>query len=383
MRLHLVALPHAHVSRDVTVCAFTTKTAKFLTMMSQRGWPITLYGGERSEVDPGVELVTLFTDEELFQFYGEHDANTLPIVAGSWSSSDYSYRTINARAIGEIMVRYQPGDIVLLTGGMAMKPIYEAATSAFGALVVEWAAGYDGVMLSDKSIERPPYVCFESNAWRHYMYGKWGVADGRFYDTVIPNFFAPEEWSMAKGKDDYLCFVGRMIQRKGVDIAAEIAAELGMPIYFAGSGVAESSEGYIRTHDGMELRGDVHYVGTVGVQERNELMGRARALLVPTRYIEPFGAVAVEGPLCGTPAVATDYGAFVDTVPRELRFNTLAEGVEATKRAMALKPKGVRKDALARFSLEAVAPMYEEWFTRLGGLWREGWYAGTSHAAAA
>jgi len=374
--LHLVALPHAHVSRDVTVCAFTTKTAKFLTMMTTLGWPITLYGGELSEVDPGVELVPIFTDDEMHAFYGDYDANTLPIVAGSWSSSDYSYRTINARAIGEIGVRYQPGDIVLLTGGLAMKPIVDALP---GALCVEWAAGYDGVMLSAMGAQAP-YVCFESNAWRHFMYGKWGIGDGRFFDTVIPNFFAPEEWSLSKGKDDYLCFVGRMIARKGPHIAAEIASELGMPIYFAGSGVKHSSEGFIECHDGTTLTGDVHYVGTVGVAERNELMGRARALLVPTTYIEPFGAVAVEGPLCGTPAVTTDFGAFVDTVPRELRFNTLAEGVAATERAMELSPRKVRKDALARFSLDAVGPMYAEWFDRLSALWESGWYAGTSRA---
>src|SRR5262245_19244722 len=107
MRLHLVALPHAHVSRDVTVCAFTTKTAKFLTMMGERGWNITLYGGEHSKIDSFIDLVPLFTDEEMHQFYGDYDANTLPIVAGAWSSTDYSYRTINARAIGEINARYE------------------------------------------------------------------------------------------------------------------------------------------------------------------------------------------------------------------------------------------------------------------------------------
>jgi glycosyltransferase involved in cell wall biosynthesis len=356
------------------VCAFTTKTAKFLTMMTALGWPITLYGGEHSEVDPGVDLVPLFTDAEMRQWYGDEDANMLPIVAGSWSSTDFSYRTINARAIGEIGVRYERGDIVLLTGGLAMKPIYEALPQA---QTVEWAAGYDGVMISDKSMADHPHICFESNAWRHFMYGKWGQATGRFYDTVIPNFFAPEEWSLHNRKDDYLCFVGRMIARKGIQIAAEIGRELELPVYFAGSGVARSSEGLIECHDGSRLEGDVHYVGTVGVAERNELMGRARALLVPTLYIEPFGAVAVEGPLCGTPAVSTDFGAFVDTVPDELRFTTLAEACAATERAMAMKPKVVRKAALRRFSLDAVGPMYADWFTRLGTLWDRGWYAGT------
>jgi Glycosyl transferases group 1 len=371
MKLHLVALPHAHVSRDVTVCAFTTKTAKFLTMMSERGWEIILYGGELSEADPGVELVPIYSDEEMHQWYGDYDANTLPIVAGAWSSTDFSYRTINARVIGEISVRYETGDIVLLTGGLAMKPVYEAL---YPRLVVEWAAGYSGVMFSDKSMAHTPWVCFESNAWRHYMYGKWGVEDGRFFDTVIPNFFAPEEWSLSKKKGDYLCFVGRMITRKGPHIAAAIARELEMPIYFAGSGVKSHSEGLIKCEDGTQLEGDVHYVGTVGVEERNSLMGEARALLVPTTYIEPFGAVAVEGPLCGTPAVSHDFGAFVDTVPRELRFNTLAEGCDAVERAILMDPEIVREDALARFSLDAVAPLYEEWFERLTMLWGKGWY---------
>lgn len=371
MRLHLVSLPHAHVSRDVTVCAFTTKTAKFLTMMTDRGWDITLYGGELSQVDKGVELVKLYTDEEQRSWYGDHDPNTLPIVAGAWNASDFSYRTINARAIGEIGVRYQSGDIVLLTGGLAMKPIFEGLP---GTLAVEWAAGYSGVMFSDRSMARTPFVCFESNSWRHYMYGKWGIEDGRFFDTVIPNFFAPEEWSLHKKKDNYLCFVGRMIARKGPHIAAAIAKELKMPIIFAGSGVANASDGLIECMDGTKLTGDVHYAGTVGVKERNELMGNAKALLVPTTYLEPFGAVAVEGPLCGTPAVSTDWGAFVDTVPDKLRFNTLAGGVAAVKRAMKLDPKAVRKDALSRFSLEAVAPKYEEWFHRLSKLWGRGWY---------
>jgi len=176
-------------------------------------------------------------------------------------------------------------------------------------------------------------------------------------------------------KGNYLAFVGRMIARKGPHIAAEVARELGMPIYFAGSGVKHSSEGLIETHDGLKIEGDVHYVGTVGVEERNRLMGEALALLVPTTYIEPFGAVAVEGPLCGTPAVSTDFGAFVDTVPRRLRFNTLAEGCNAVEVAMQMKPKKVREDALAKYSLDAVAPLYEEWFLRLSTLWREGWYA--------
>jgi len=371
VRLHLVALPHAHVTKEITVCAFTAKIRKFCRMMTSEGWEVVLYAGAESDTEPA-ELVTLYSDEEQRGWYGDYDPNTLPIVAGAWDANQESYVTTNNRAIVEIAKRAEREDLVLLTGGLAQKPIADALPN----ICVEWAAGYSGPIFSAVGKEGP-WVCFESSAWRHYLYGKYGIEDGRFFDTVIPNFFDPAEWSLSKKKGDYLCFVGRLIARKGPHIAAEIARELGMPLLVAGSGMREASEGMILCEDGTRLEGDVHYVGTVGVEERNRLMGEARALLVPTRYIEPFGAVAVEGPLCGTPAVATDFGAFVETVPRELRFNTLRQGAEAAEYAKTLSPAKVRKDALASCSLEAIGPRYSEWFHRLSTLWAGGWYEGT------
>lgn len=366
MKLHLVHLPHAHVSRDVTVCAFTTKNAKFLKMMGERGWEIVLYAGELSDTRGHAELVSLYSDAEQKEWYGDMDANMLPIIAGAWDATQPQYVTTNARAVIEIGRRYEPGDLILLTGGLAQKPITDALPMP-QYLACEHAAGYSGWY--------SPFVCFESYAWRHYCYGRYGVDDGRWFDTVVPNFFDPDEWSLSKHKDDYLVFVGRLIARKGPQIAAEIARELGMPLLVAGSGMAEVSEGLIVCQDGTRIEGDVHYVGTVGWQERNELMGKARALIAPTTYIEPFGAVVVESMLCGTPSIATDWGAFSEILPPERRFRTLAEGCEAVERAMKLKPATLQKQALERWSLEAVAPLYERWFAELQTLWGAGWYA--------
>lgn len=364
MRLHLVSLPHAHVSRDVTVCAFTTKLAKFLKMMGSRNWEIVLYGGDESEVGKYAELVPLYNSKEQKKWYGDMDANMLPIIAGAWDSRQPQFVTTNMRATKEIKKRYEPGDVILLTGGLAQKPITDVLSMP-QYLSAEWAAGYSGWYL--------PFVCFESYAWRHHCYGVNGIHDGRWFDTVIPNFFDPDEWSL-HSKEDYLVFVGRLIQRKGILVAAEIARELGKTLVIAGSGAESWSEGYLRTQDGCVLEGDILYVGTVGWEERNKLMGAAKALLCPTLYIEPFGAVAIEGPLCGTPSIATDWGSFPELLPPERRFRTLGEGCEAVEKAMKLKPAKLQKDALARFSLEAVAPLYEQWLRELDSLWRDGWY---------
>ncbi len=195
------------------------------------------------------------------------------------------------------------------------------------------------------------------------------------------NFFDPEEWTLHE-KEDYLVFVGRLIARKGPHVAAEIAREFGMPLLVAGSGMSEVREGLIQCQDGTRIEGDVHYVGTVGWEERNVLMGRARALLAPTTYIEPFGAVVVEAMLSGTPSLATDWGAFSEVLPPERRFRTLAEGCEAVESALHLSPAALQQEALERWSLEAVAPLYERWFDELASLWDAGWYAPRKAVAA-
>jgi glycosyltransferase involved in cell wall biosynthesis len=357
----------------VTVCAFTTKAWKFVKMMGSRGWEIVYYGGEHSDMRDYAELVPTYTDQEQHQWFGDMDANTLPIVAGAWDARTPQYAVTNARAILEIERRYERGDLILLSGGLAQQAVTNALPSSRGYLTCEWAAGYSGWYL--------PHVCFESYAWRHHMYGVRQIHDGRWYDTVIPNFFDPDEWTL-HDKEDYLVFVGRLIARKGPHIAADIARELGMPLLVAGSGMRETQDGLIVCQDGTRIEGDVYYMGTVGRQERDSLMGRARALICPTTYIEPFGAVAVEAPLCGTPSIATDWGAFTETVPPERRFRTLQEGCDAVERAAEYDPLTLQQDALERFSLEAVAPLYERWFDELSTLWTGGWYQRKETASA-
>ncbi len=364
MRLHLVALPHCQTVKSLSTCAFTQKSIRLTKMLGSLGVDIVLYSGDQNDAEH-CEHVPLYTSLEQKSWYGDIDANTLPTKAGIWDSSLDPWRITNERAIKEIRERAEPHDLVLLTGGYAHKPIADALPELISC---EHAAGYEGIF--------SPYVCFESHAWRHYLYGKHGW-DGRWFDTVIPNFFDPSEWSVSETKDDYLLFVGRMVQRKGVEVASQIAKACGRKLLLAGSGVISSSPGKI-TCEELTLEGDhLEYVGTVEAAERNELMSKAHAVLVPTTYIEPFGAVAVEAQLAGTPAVTTDFGAFTETVDPAFRFRTLQEAVDAVERASSIDSHILQEQALQRWSLDAIAPHYIRWFRQLDTLWHEGWYACT------
>lgn len=362
MRLHLVGLPHTTTTRDITVCAYTAKARKFCRMME--GWDLTLYWGDRNDA-PVSELVTLHTEAERQAWYPGLTRETVATVGGTWNADDEPWRVMNSRAIAELSKRVQPHDLILLAGGWASHVVADAFRDR---IVCEPGVGYSGWFTD--------YVCFESHTWRHHCYGVKGIHDGRFYDTVIPNFFAPDELPMATSqRSDYLVYIGRLIYRKGITVAADIARRAGLPLYVAGPGAREVSEGLIVCDDGTRLEGDVHYVGVIDEAGRSELVGRARALLAPTLYIEPFGGVAVEAQFMGTPAITSNWGAFTETVDPAFRFATIAEGAACVERAYGVDPLELRENAIRRWSLEAVRPQYERWFTQLSGLWGRGFYA--------
>ena len=330
-------------------------------MMGSRGWNITLYSGDKNHAT-NCEHVSLYTSAEQTRWYGDVDNNNVPSRAGIWDSAREPWRVMNRRAVSEIEKRANPHDILLLSGGCAQKPISDELPYLLSA---EYAVGYPGFF--------SPRACFPSRAWQNYLYGKNGW-DGRWMDAVIPHFVDPDDYALAETRGDYLLYIGRMVERKGVRVAVEIAKACGRELVMAGPGVKETHSGRIVCEE-LELEGDnLTYVGVVGEEERGKLMGDAYAVLAPTTYIEPFGLVAVEAQFCGTPAITTDFGAFTETVADELRFSTLQEAVNCVERAGSADSSRLRSEALQRWSLDAIAPLYEAWLARLTSLWGDGWY---------
>lgn len=359
MRLHLVAFPHTRVTPEFCGCAYTAKVHKALKMWAHHD--VTLYAPEGSDAR-GHDLVECLTDTERIDQFGPDDASRLP----AWPT-DEQWRLFNTRAILGILERAEPHDLILLTAGWSQRAIKDALPHLTAC---EPGVGYEGI-LTDR-------CAFESHAWRHHVYGLKGIRDGRWYDAVIPNYFDADDFPIANhGDGDYLLYVGRIIQRKGVHVAAEIAKAVGLPLKVAGAGVLEHEPGRIVAAEVTVEAPGLDYVGTVNVAERAELMAGAVCLLAPTVYLEPFGGVAVEAMMAGTPVVATDWGAFTETVVEGesgYRFQTLAQGVDAVARAAALDNDRVRAFAESRYSLDAVAPQFDRWFHQLDDLWRDGWY---------
>lgn len=363
--LHLVALPHTQTTAAFSSCAYTQKVVKACRMMRAQGYRVILYGSEINDAECD-EHVVIVDEERRRGWFGEgFDTVLTPL---EWDQAKPYWRHANANAVRGLLENAEERDLLCLTTGWPQAPI--AAALPF-LTVAEVGVGYEGVLPQSKR-------AFESSAWMHHVYGLGRERLGRWYDTVIPNFFDRRDFRQGAGDGGYLLFLGRLVQRKGPHVALQIAERLGMRLVVAGPGALEHSAGYIRAPE-LELASPfVEYVGEVEPAERRELLAGAEALIAPTLYIEPFCGVAVEAMLSGTPAVTPDYGAFRETVEHGrtgYRFSTLEEGVKATIAAGKLNRRAIRRRALERFSLEAVGPMFDSWFQRLDGLWEGGWDA--------
>lgn len=358
-RLHLVALPHTQVSPAFCGCAYTAKVLKFCKMLGA-DYEISLYAPEGPEV-PGATLISCLSNQARLELFGHDDPARLP----AWPTNEQA-AIFNHGVIDQLRRRSQPQDLVLLVGGLTHKPIADALPDR---LFVEPFVGYEGIFSN--------FCAFESYAWMHTVYAQKGIKDLRWFDAVVPPYFDPAEFPILNnGRSESLLFLGRCIERKGLHIAVEIAKTAGRKLIVAGAG-GRMSQGIFSWDGERRAQGDIEYVGPVNAAERAELLAGAKAVLMPTIYVEPGGNVALEAMAAGTPVIAPDAGVFTETVAEGIsgfRFRTLRGAVDAVDAACYLSPERIASYANTNYSLDATRPKFIEWFRQLGTLREKGWY---------
>lgn len=124
-----------------------------------------------------------------------------------------------------------------------------------------------------------------------------GVADGLI--QTVRNPAVPFSGTRIDAENnERLLFVGRVEQEKGIEQLVEAATTLGIPLTVAGDGpLLESLK---------KQYPDVVFAGWSNRTSITEYARKARALVMPSHYPEPFGLVAAEAALSGLPVIITN-----------------------------------------------------------------------------
>jgi glycosyltransferase involved in cell wall biosynthesis len=186
--------------------------------------------------------------------------------------------------------------------------------------------------------------------------------------ATVPNGIPVEDYPFCRTKEDYVAFLGRMSPDKGAHLAIDAARAAGIDIVVAAKCNEAAEHAYFEAEIRPRLGAGVTWVGEADADAKRALLARARALVLPLCWEEPFGIVMVEALACGTPVIALARGAASEIVAPGAGY--LCSGVGelpgAIEAAASLDPATCRAAAW-RFDAARMVEAYESLYMDLAG----------------
>lgn len=186
--------------------------------------------------------------------------------------------------------------------------------------------------------------------------------------ATVHHGMPPDELVPLSGSGEYLAFLGRISPEKRADRAIEVARRTGMPLRIAAK-VDDADRAYFADEIAPLLDADhVDFIGEIGGAQKNEFLGKARALLFPIDWSEPFGLVMIEALACGTPVIAYRSGSVPEVISDGVTgfiVEDLDGAVEAVGRLGEIDRAACRAAFEARFTVERMARDYLDAYERV------------------
>jgi glycosyltransferase involved in cell wall biosynthesis len=184
---------------------------------------------------------------------------------------------------------------------------------------------------------------------------------------VVYNGIPMDRYPFREDKDDFLFFLGRADEEKAPHLAIEAARRAGRRLVMCVTIKNERERRYWEANVEPILGDDVELHGECPNDQKADLLARARALLFPIQWEEPFGLVMIEAMACGTPVIAWRNGSVPEVVADgETGFivSSVDEMAAAVDRVGELDPHTLRDRVEQRFSAEAMVAGYERAYQR-------------------
>jgi glycosyltransferase involved in cell wall biosynthesis len=179
--------------------------------------------------------------------------------------------------------------------------------------------------------------------------------------ATIHNAVDVGAFELGDRRGDHFLFLGRIWRDKGTHLAIEAARRAGVRLVIAGRITEPRERRYFEEEIEPQLGRGIEYVGEADFATKRDLLSRARGLLCPLLWDEPFGMVLIEALASGTPVISFDRGAareIIDDGVTGAIVGSVEEMVEAM-RTLDADPRRCRASVEARFDVPRMVERYE------------------------
>lgn len=188
--------------------------------------------------------------------------------------------------------------------------------------------------------------------------------------AYVHNGIDIDSFKYIEKKEDYLLFLGKVSRsKKGAADAVRVAKYLRHPLMVVGGRNNRLPSTWLSWPGSI-----IKPAGVLWGEKKFNALARAKCLLVPSRWDEPFGLIMLEALASGTPVIAYNKGAASEIIKHGktgFLCNDWKEMAERVSDIPALCPQDCLKDVRLRFSAASMAKGYIPYYKR--ALRRDDW----------
>jgi glycosyltransferase involved in cell wall biosynthesis len=181
------------------------------------------------------------------------------------------------------------------------------------------------------------------------------------YAGTVYNGIDLNEFKFSAEAEDYLLITGRIVPEKGIKEAIKVAQRTGLRLLIIGP-VYPDHQGYFDQYIKPHLNDRILYLGYVEREHMAKYYQKAKALLMPIQWEEPFGLTMIEAMACGTPVVALRRGSVPEVIKHQKTgfiVDSLTEMAEAVGKIGTIKRTACRQHVEEYFSNQRMITAYE------------------------
>ncbi|MBA3544326.1 MAG: glycosyltransferase family 4 protein [Chthoniobacterales bacterium] len=314
----------------------------------------------------GIETVSALLAEEFIRL--GHEVVVVTQTPAGESAEQFSYRVLRQPSLGKLIGAIQRCDI-FWQDNLSLRTIWPALLLS-RPTVITHQGSYCRRPTGLDLVQRIKHLIVERTT--SVAPSRAVAACFRTKSTMIPNPYDARKFNdlgIARERSGDLIFLGRLVSEKGIDVLLEALGRLGAKdctpqLTVVGSGPEMSSIEEIVTR--LQLGDQVTFAGPKRGQELVDLLRAHKILVIPSRYDEPFGVVALEGIACGCVAIGSSGGGLPEAIgPCGVTFPNgdvaaLAETLDTLLRQPSERERLAANapEHLAKFHPAAVAESY-------------------------